>query len=153
MESDELTTTDAAARLAALQADRDAVADRAMQPWWYDVALGLLVAGFTASYSVHQGWVAPVALMLFLGGNLGLMAVYRRRAGFWVDSHRPGRTRRVMRVWLAGSVAVLAVAAGAEFELERHGAMALAGIVLGLGAGLVSRWWTRVYVAELRSAR
>ena len=156
MESDSVTTmgpTDAAAQLAALQADRDEVAGRAMQPWWYDVVLGLLVAGFTASYSVHRHWIAPVALLLFLGGNLGLMTVYRRRTGTWVGGYRSGRTRRVMGVWLTVSVVVLAVGGGAEFGLEQHGAMAVAGIVLGLAAGLVSRWWTRVYVAELRSAR
>ena len=33
----------AAAQLAALQADRAALADRVMQPWWYDVCLGLLL--------------------------------------------------------------------------------------------------------------
>ena len=156
MESNEVVATTpaaAAAQLAALQADRAAMADRAVQPWWYDVLLGVLVAGFTASYSVHQEWVSPVALLLFLGGNLGLMTVYRRRTGTWVGGYRSGRTRRVMWVWLTVSVVVLAVGGGAEFGLEQRGAMAVAGIVLGLAAGLVSRWWTRVYVAELRSAR
>ena len=43
-----------AAQLAALQADRVALADRVVQPWWYDVALGLLLFGFLASYAVDS---------------------------------------------------------------------------------------------------
>ena len=41
-------TTDpavAAAQLAALRSGRAAMAERAMQPWWYDALLGLLVFG------------------------------------------------------------------------------------------------------------
>ena len=39
----------AEAQLATLQAQRAALADRAVQPWWYDALLGLLLFGFVAS--------------------------------------------------------------------------------------------------------
>jgi len=145
------TPTEAAGQLAVLDADRAAVADRAMQPWWYDAALGLAMAGFIASYSVHRDWVSPVALMLFLACNVALMAVYKRITGFWVNTQRAGCTQRVTRIWLAGAAVVLAVAGGAEFGLGVQGAMVVAGVVLGVGVAVISRWWTRVYIAELRA--
>jgi hypothetical protein len=55
------TTTDqaaAAAQLAALQSGRAQMAERAMQPWWYDVLVGLLVFGLFSSYSLHNTWMA-----------------------------------------------------------------------------------------------
>jgi hypothetical protein len=44
----------AAAQLETLQADRAALADRAMQPWWYDVSLGLLVVVVVAQFSLRN---------------------------------------------------------------------------------------------------
>jgi hypothetical protein len=152
MESDG-TTTDraaAAADLAALQAGRAAMAERAMQPWWYDALLGLLLFGVISSYSAHQNWVTAAALVVFLAGCLALMAAYKRITGFWVNGLRPGPTRRAVRVSLVGYVAVLALAAGAEYGLGWRGAMVVGGAVLGVGVALISRWWSRIYIAELR---
>jgi hypothetical protein len=95
----------AAAQLAALQADREALAGRAMQPWWYDALLGLFVFGFFAS-SVGFPWVPLVALVPY---TLSL-----------------------------------------ELAFDVRGAMVVAGAVLGVGIALVSRWWSRIFVAELR---
>jgi hypothetical protein len=152
MERDDVTVDPAAAaaQLKSLQADRSAMADRAMQPWWYDALLGLLVFELIASYSAHEPWVSTAALLVFFAGNFGLMAVYKRLTGFWVNGQRPGRTRRAMRVWMVGAVVVLALAGGAEFGLGWRGAMVAAGAVLGVGIALISRWWTRIYIAELR---
>ena len=123
MESDDLAVdrAAAAAQLETLQADRAVLADRAMQPWWYDALLGLLIFELVASYSLHDQWVTVVALLVFLAGNSGLMAVYKRLTGFWVNGQRPGRTRRAMWIWLVGAVVVLALAGGAEFGLGRRG--------------------------------
>jgi len=143
----------AVAQLAALDADRAAMADRAMQPWWYDAALGLLVFQLIASYSFHQSWVTAAALVLLLAGCLVLMNVYKRITGFWVNGMRPGATQRVVRVWVAGYVVVLALSAAAEFGLGWRGAMVAGGAVLGAGIAVISRWWTRVYIAELRGER
>ena len=71
MESDEVHRDRAAADLAALQADRTAMADRLRQPGWYDPALGVLVAGFFASYSFAYPWVTLAAVPVFLAA-LGL---------------------------------------------------------------------------------
>ncbi len=54
MESDAIDRDTAAAQLAALRADRVALADRVVQPWWYDVALGLLLLGLLASYALDS---------------------------------------------------------------------------------------------------
>jgi len=54
-------------------------------------------------------------------------------------------------VWIAAYVVVLALAAGAEYGLDRRGAMVVGGAVLGVGMAALSRWWTRLYIAELRS--
>jgi hypothetical protein len=46
---------------------------------------------------------------------------------------------------------VLGAAAAAEFLLDVRGALVVGAAVLGVGIALISRWWTRIYVAELRS--
>src|ERR1700710_1489637 len=107
MENDDATATapvQAAAQLDALRADRAAMADRAMQPWWYDVALGLLVFQLIASYSFHENWVTVLALLVLGLGCLALMTAYKRITGFWVNGMRPGKTQRAIRVWFAGYV-------------------------------------------------
>ena len=152
MESDgtAMDTTAAAAELAALDADRARLAERVVQPWWYDALLGLLVAGFISSYSSHDVWVIAGALVVLLVGLRGLMAVYRRITGMWVSGLRPGATQRAVRVWYVGYAVVVAAGAVLEFGLGIRGAMVVAGLVLGIGIAAISQWWARIYVAELR---
>lgn len=146
-------TTDpaaAAAQLAALRANRVALADRAMQPWWYDALLGLMIFAFFASYSIGSPWVPMVALVLYAVGMRWLMSVYRRQTGMWLESDRPGATRRALRLWVVGAAVVVVPALVLESALDVRGAMVVAGAVLGILGALVSWWWTRLYVAELR---
>jgi hypothetical protein len=113
MESDGTAMDPAAAaeQLAALQSGRAQMAERAMQPWWYQALLGLLVFGL-----------------------------------------REGRTRKLIGVWFVGYAVVLAAGCAAEHLLDWRGAMVATGAVLGVAIALVSHWWTRMYVAELREA-
>ena len=147
----------AAAQLDALGADQAAVADRLMQPWWYDVALGLLLFGFFSSYSSHDIWVIAAALVLFFAGCAGLTTAYRRITGTWWDARKVGpvqeRVQRAIRRWTIGYFALFGLAAAAEFLLDLRGAMVVAGALLGASVGLLSRWVTRIYVAGLRAAR
>ncbi len=147
----------AAAQLAALQSDRAGLADRLMQPWWYDVTLGLLLFGFFSSYSSRSGWVIAAALALFLAGAAALVAAYRRITGVWWDARKVGpvqeRVQRAIRNWAIGYFSLFALGAAAEFLLDLRGAMVVAGLVLGTSAGLLSRWVTRIYVAALRAGR
>jgi hypothetical protein len=139
----------AAAQLAALRADRAALAERAMQPWWYDASLGLLVFGLLASYDLPT-WARLAVLVGVLAGLGGLVSVYHRRTGTWVSGSRPGPTRRAYLTWLAVAFPVFLAALFAEEVLDLDGAMVGAGAVLGAGIALVSRWWSRSFVAELR---
>jgi hypothetical protein len=152
MESDSgaVDATTAAAELAALDADRAALAERVVQPWWFDALLGLLVAGFISSYSSHDIRVIMGALVLFGAAIHGLMAIYRRITGLWVNGLRPGPTRRAIRVWFVVYALVLGAAAAFEFLLDVRGAMVVGGVVLGVAVAYLSQWWTRIYVAELR---
>ncbi|WP_222192616.1 hypothetical protein [Modestobacter italicus] len=147
----------AAAQLAALRADQVALAGRIVQPWWWDVALGLLFAGFISSYSAHSGWVIGAALLVFLAGVRALEVTYRRITGVWWDAREVGpvqdRVRRAARWWLVGYLGVMAIGAAAEFLLDVRGAMVAVGVVLGVGVALSSRWVTRIYVAGLRTGR
>ncbi len=152
MESDgtRMDGTAAAAELAALDAGRAALAERVVQPWWYDVLLGLLVAGFISSYSTRNAWVVLGAMVVLLLGLRGLMAAYRRITGVWVSGLRPGPTQRPIRAWFVVYGVVLSAAAACEFLLDIRGAMVVGGIVLGVAVAVISQWWTRIYVAELR---
>ena len=152
MESDRSTTdpmTAAAAQLASLRAGRAAMAERAMQPWWYDAVLGVLVFQFVASYSFDT-WVTVVAAVVLGLGAWGLMSAYRRITGFWVNGLRSGATAPAMWVWFVLYAVVLASAAAAEHLLHLRYAMVVGGAVLGLAIAVLSRWWTRLFIAELR---
>ena len=145
-----MDATSAAAELADLAQDRAGLAERVVQPWWYDALLGLLVAGFLSSYSTQNVWVISGALILLLIGIRGLMTLYRRITGVWVNGLRRGPTQRAITVWFVVYGVVVATAAVVEFLLGVRGAMVVGGIVVGVAIFSISRWWTRIYVAELR---
>src|SRR5690349_24584105 len=102
MESEVPDRDAAVAQLAALQADRAALADRVLQPWWYDVALGLLLFGFLSSYAFDSLWVTFPALVVFCAGLGALVAAYRRITGVWVTI-----PPRLLAGWSAVELAVL----------------------------------------------
>ena len=145
MESHDVDRDTAAAQLAALQADREALADRVLQPWWYDVALGLLLFGFLASYALDSLWVTFPALALFAAGLGALVAAYRRITGVWVDT-----PPRVMAGWGVVVLVVLVPALVLAEGFDQHWVMVVAGAVLGVAVGVLSRVWGRRWVAELR---
>ena len=148
MERDDVAA--AVEQLVSLRADRAAIADRAMQPWWYDAALGLLVFAFLGSYSFGYPWVTVAVLPVFFAGLFALRKAYERITGFWVSGLRHGRTRRLVDLWFVLYAVVLGLAAGAEFGLGWDGAMIAGGAVLGVAIALISRWFSRIYIAELR---
>ena len=139
----------AAAQLAALRADGAALAERAMQPWWYDALLGLLVFGLLASYDLPT-WTRLGVLAGILAGLGGLVSVYRRRTGTWVSGARQGPTRKAVVVWVVAALTVLSAGFAADGVLGWTAAMPVAGAVLAVGLYFVNRWWARIYVAELR---
>jgi hypothetical protein len=153
METDEtfLDPAAAAAQLAALRTDRGRMAERVVPPRWYDAGLGLSVFLALASISLRDAGAWRYAA---LGAGVvllwGLVSAYKRITGVWVNGLRPGRTRKTIGVWLAVYVVVLTLAAWAEFGAGLHGAVAVGGAALGVAIALISRWWTRIYVAELR---
>jgi hypothetical protein len=139
----------AASQLAALRADRQALATRVVQPWWYDAALGALVFVLLSSLATRNPWVVLGAVVVASAGMAALRSIYTKLTGVWVNGLRPGRTRRAITVWLVLYAVVLAAAACAEYLLHLHGAIVVGAAVLGVGIALISRWWTRIYVAEL----
>ena len=148
MESNEIDRDAAAAQLAALDADRAALADRVLQPWWYDVLLGLLLFGFLASYAFDSLWVTFPALVVFFAGLGALVAAYKRISGVWGS---PGP--RVVALWGVLVLLVLVPAFVLAEGFDQHWAMVVAGAVLGTAAGVLSRVWGRRWAAELRSGR
>src|SRR4051795_11623119 len=123
MESDEprIDSSAAAAQLAALHSDRAQLAERVVPPWWYDPCLGLVAFVFVSSISLRNaGWVYFAALGVGLLGLWALVTAYKRITGLWVSGFRRGRTRRVVRVWVSGylAVAVAGLVADQEFGVR-----------------------------------
>ncbi|MGY1855193.1 hypothetical protein [Modestobacter sp. SYSU DS0290] len=148
MESNGIDRDAAVAQLAALQADRDALADRVVPPGWYDASLGLLLFGFLSSYAFDSPWVTFPALVVFFGGLGAMVSAYKRITGVWVNID--GRS---MVLWCAIYLPVLL---GALVLAEGYGqrwAMVVAGAVLGVAVTLFGRRWSRAYAAELRGRR
>jgi hypothetical protein len=153
MESDEprLDSSTAAAQLAALHSDRAQLAERVVPPWWYDPCLGLVVFVLVSAISLRNaGWVYFAALGVGLLGLWALVTAYKRITGLWVSGFRRGRTRRVVRVWVSGYLAVAVAGLVADQEFGVRWAMIAAGAVLGVALTFLGRWWTRIYVTELR---
>jgi hypothetical protein len=146
MENDAIDRDAAAAQLAALHADRAALADRVLQPWWYDVCLGLLLFGFLSSYAFHSAWVTFPALLLFGAGLGALVMAYKRISGVWATAGG-----RVMGLWATLVLLVLVPAFVLAEGFGQHWVMVVAGAVLGLAVGVLSRWFGRAWVAQLRS--
>jgi hypothetical protein len=146
MESDEIDRAEAAAGLAALRADRVALADRVRTPWWYDVALGLLLFAFLSSYALDSLWVTFPALVLFGAGLGALVSAYRRTTGTWVNVTWPA-----MAAWSAAVLLVLVPAFVLAEGFDQHWVMVIAGAVLGLAVVPFGRYWSRQYDAQLRS--
>ena len=148
MESNGIDRDTAAAELAALQADREALADRVVQPWWYDVLLGASLFAFLASYALDVVWVPLVALVPFLLVLRWLVATYRRMTGVWI-----GPDRRLWWTWVPLVLLVLVPAFVLAEGFGQRWVMVVAGAVLGAAAGVLSRLCTRRWVAELRGER
>jgi hypothetical protein len=148
MESNGIDRDDAAAQLAALQADRTALADRVVQPWWHDVALGLLLFGFLSSYAADSLWVTFPAMVVFFVGLALLVSVYKRITGVWVNVDA-----RTMALWSALVLLVLVPAFVLAEGFDQHWVMVPAGAVLGLAVTLLGRHWGRAYAAQLRGER
>ncbi len=145
MESNGIDRDDAAAQLAALQADRAALADRVQQPWWYDVALGLLLFGFVASYAFDSLWVTFPVMIVFFAGLGALVAAYKRITGVWVNAGA-----RVLIPWAALVLLVLVPAFVLAEGYGHHWVMVPAGAVLGLAVMVMGRVWGRAYADHLR---
>src|SRR3569833_682651 len=146
MESEAMDRAGAAAQLAVLQQDRTALADRVLQPWWYDVCLGLLLFGFLATYAFDSAWVTFPALVVFCAGLAALAAAYMRITGIWVNT-----PRRVFAVWAAVVLVVLVPAFVLSHGFGQHWVMVVAGAVLGVAAGGFSRHFGRAYAAARKA--
>ncbi|MCZ2825423.1 MULTISPECIES: hypothetical protein [unclassified Modestobacter] len=148
MESRGIGRDDATAQLAALDADRAALADRVVPPWWYDVTLGLLLFGFMASYAFDSLWVTFPALAVFGACLAALISAYKRITGVWVNIDA-----RSMAVWIGIVLVVLVPAFVLADGYGHHWVMVPAGAVLGVAVALLGRHWSRAYAAELRGER
>jgi len=126
------------------------MADRALQPWWYDAVLGLLVFGLLSVLALNNPFVTVGAVVVFSLGMRWLMSTYQRLTGFWVNGMRRGRTRKATTVWfvLYGLTVVPALVLALAFD--HWWVLVAVGAVMGLSIALISRWWTHIYIAELR---
>jgi ABC-type iron transport system FetAB permease component len=141
-----MESNEAATQLELLRADRAALADRVLQPWWYDVALGLLLFGFLATYAFDSIWVILPALVVLCAGLAALVSAYKRITGIWVNT-----PRRMFAVWTAVVLVVLVPAFVLAEGFGQHWVMVVAGAVLGTAAGGFSRSFGRAYAASLRA--
>lgn len=140
-----------AAQLAALRADRLRMAERVRPPWWYDPVLALFVFLVVGSIALRGiGWWQPAIDVLAVAGLWAAVAGYRRATGVWVSGTRRGRTRRAIYVWVGVYVTVVVLSLAADVALGWRWATVVGGAVLAVGAFFISRWWTRLFAAEMR---
>ena len=114
MESDRPSPSEAREILDVLTADGASLATRVVTPWWYHVALGLVVATIVMSQTLSM----PFSIGLVVLGILALPVItttYVRRYGVSASSPAGPRTQRLLVVTLivlaAGMAAALAIRA------------------------------------------
>ncbi len=89
-----------------------------------------------------------VALVPFLLVLRWLVATYQRMTGVWI-----GPDRRLWWTWVPLVLLVLVPAFVLAEGFGQRWVMVVAGAVLGTAAGVLSRLFTRRWVAELRGER
>lgn len=138
---------EARAALADAAAKSAGVERRLESPWWYDLSLAAIMAGFVLS----QAAPLPFNLFIVAGGLLALaylVSLYKRRYGIWVSGYRAGRTRLVticLAVLCGGAVIAAAIAKlayGAAWVAFAGAAFAFIAVLVG------SRLWIAAYRAE-----
>lgn len=133
--------------LHALGAVKGQLAQRAHWSWRRHAAFGAVMGSLVASYALPPaGSMIVLALCLV---SLGLIvALDRRRDGFFVNGYRKGRTRRITGLLL---VVLFAALAGAVYGRERGWPWLpiVAGIATFAVATGASKAWERAYRAEL----
>jgi hypothetical protein len=146
-----METDDAAKALAEVQTARSAMADRLVTPWWYHPALGLLYAGLVLAWGLLDDGKARLLVAIpFFAGLAGLVVLYRRLTGVWVNGHEAGPAARW--AWAMGilyGVVLLAAHFGGRAGLGAEVLIALSAAVVAATI-VVGRRFDAAYRAHLR---
>jgi hypothetical protein len=91
---------------------------------------------------------------VFFAGIALLVAGYRRRTGTWVNGFHGGpSTKPLVRGAMAVAGVLLVVGLVAELGFGIRYVMVAIGVVLGVGAAVLSRRWTTLHQRDLRGER
>jgi hypothetical protein len=152
METDSSSgAADAATALQHVRHGRAAAARRITTPGWYHPLAGATLAATLGSGSL-TGLARVGVLLGSLIALLGLLQLYRRLTGLWVNLlHVPEMRRATV---LATVIALAVFAAGTWLEDGQgvRGALAGAGVLLGIAYVLYWRWVERQLVRILQGA-
>ena len=152
METDSpLSPADAASALQRVRDGRRAAARRVTTPWWYHPLVGLTMASLVGSGSLR-----PPARGALLGASVVAMTalfwLYRRLTGLWVNAGKVPGTRLAALVVMVTSLAAFALATWLEDARDVRGALAVCGVLLGIGYTVFWRWVERQLVRLWQAA-
>lgn len=139
------------AQLTGLEADTARLASRVRGPWWYHLALGVVVATIVASQAL-EGIPSIALVALAIIAIPLIVGVYQRRHGIW-PAPGTGRATRLLQALLLGTVAAAFVAAVTLRILDSPEWIILVIAVAAAVAVVVAgRAYDRALEAELREA-
>ena len=147
--SDDFSPADA---LAAVQAQRDKLAEDAASPRGYHLILALAAGVLIASPFWGSLWVVAVVYVAFFLILWGLVTWYKRSKGMWINGldERPARRYSATAGAIGGGG--FAASLVAEWFLHLHGA----SLVLAVIAVPTMTWlgyrWDAAYEQELRES-
>lgn len=147
--SDDFSPADA---LAAVQAQRDKLAEEAASPRGYHLILALTAGALIASPFWDSLWVVAVVYVAFFLIMWGLMTWYKRAKGMWINGldERPARRYSATAGAIGGGG--FAASLAAEWVLHLHGAsLVLAAVAVPTMTWLGYRW-DAAYEQELRES-
>lgn len=147
-----LDPQEAARQLAGLDLSNAELARRAVAPWWYHPALGVLIGGLLAVQAAPLVYRALYFAVYGLGLVL-LVHVYRKRTGLWVSGYRAGRTRLVALAAVVVSLAVAGASAFVALTRDLPAAFVVGGVVVAVVVTAMGPLWEIAFRRDLADGR
>jgi hypothetical protein len=137
---------EAAEALASIGSSRSWLADRAIAPWWYNPAFGVLNGGLLAVGAARNPTLFAWAVVAYTFACGALMWWNQRRVGVWIQHHRGWEG-----VVFIGQVSALAVLVGVACWLGLARGLTDAFLAAGAAALVITVAFGKVTDVVLRA--
>ncbi|MFF3445134.1 hypothetical protein [Streptosporangium sp. NPDC002721] len=142
----------ARAALDSVTAMRARTAERVTSPWWYHAGLGLAMAG--ACLSISMRWASYGVPLFLILVPFALTVALKRSTGLSLDRYTSTpEARRLYGLYMLPVVVVAGIAMYLEWGAGVYGAVAVAGVPIGILTVVMGYRVDEALRADLRAGR